>query len=554
MAKVMALQKKRDPLIMAGTVAAVFSLVVRIPLLGSVGAEGVAYFAPVNELFLLTIVFLGSGLCETMSQMMHYRIGRGQYRNAERVFIISRNTALIFCLLLALLILFGSRYIAAVIFLEDLSRMALLMIVPAIILMTFTCLLRGYFQGMGSGYPAAHSLILEKSFGIVFVILGAAYFHEYGQKVAAIMHNDSHAAAYGAFGAALGLAAAALIAFLHLLIIYIMYRRTEKSNIYRDNSRGRETPGYLYRSLLALAMPMGVYMVMAQLGPLLNQRIFYHFAQRMNDSGTAYINMAAEWGNYYGIYLVVIGILVAAVCMIFSKESAEIAKTCIRGEQRPAQEQMQRTILYMLLATVPVVILTAVLAEALVGALGAEDAALSKGLLQMGSALVFLLAFSLFWMDLLKQFKRKHSIGLLTAGALCVQLGLLYLLLGKASSGGQMINLVVISNLAGALVTFVGGFVIIHRIMGAGDWMKKCIRSLVVSLLCGAVIGLMSLLLSAVLLDKLGAAATLIICPIVMAPIYLLLMSVLRGLSAAEADNLPGGQYLVRIGRKLRIW
>ena len=555
MAKVTALQKKRDPLIMAGSIAAVLCLIVRIPLLRSIGAEGVAFFAPVNELFLLCIVFFSSGLCEAMSQMIYYRVGRGQYRNAERVFAISRNVVLIFCLILSLIILIGSKYIAEVLFLQGLSRMALLMVIPAIILMGLSCLLRGYFQGVGSTYPAAHSLILEKSFGIVFVILGAAYFYEYGEKVAAILHSNSHAAAYGAFGAVLGLAAAALIAFLHLLIIYIMYRRTIQTNIYRDSSRGRETPGHLYRTLLMLALPYGTYMVLSQLGPLINQRIFYHFAGRMNEGGEIYINMAAEWGNYYGIYLVVMGVLVAAICPIFIEGGEDIAKTYIRGEQRPAQEQLHRTFLFMLLAIVPVTILTAVLAEPLAGLLGAEDMALSKGLMQSGSALVFLLLFSLFWMELLRHYKRIHAIGVLAAGGLCIQMGLLWLLLMSAKDGGQLIYMVVLANLAGAAFSFLAGFVFICRTMKMGrDWMHRCIRSLVISLLCGAIIGLMSVFLSGALLDLLGSVATIIICPIVMAPIYLILMSLLRGLSAAEADKLPGGQYLVRIGQKLRIW
>jgi stage V sporulation protein B len=547
-------REKHDSLLTAGFAALVLSLAFRIPLMAVIGAEGLAFLAPVNELLLLGVAFYSNGLSEAVSGMVRYRSKREQFRNAHRVFRAALNISVICALALAAVILIFHSFISRVVFLENFSRMPLLLIVPALVFMAFTCLLRGYFQGMGSPYPTVHSMILEQLFSFTLGILFAIYFLDYGQKVAAVLRDQSFASSYGAMGAALGISLAALIAFLHLLLIYYLYGRSIKQRIYDDTTRQMETPGFLYRSLLWQAIPFGAVMIIYQANNLIDQRIFYHFANVLTEGGAAAYDHAAAWGTYYGLLLPVAGILAAFTCFTRDKALKSIAAAWMREEYGAVREQLMYAVQICLIVTIPLAVLVAVLAEPLVVLLGQGNSEAGAGLLQRGSALIVLLAFCLFWLSILKHFKKAVSLFIMVAGGLAVHIAALWLLLSQADLVEGLIWRVVAANLISFGFMFLVGFFLVARMIGyPGDLLNRNLRTLVITLLCSAVAGLMAMLLSLGIRALIGSALTVLVCVGIALTAYIILMMLLRGLTAAELDRLPGGQVLVRLGRLMRF-
>ena len=551
----MSFHEKRDPLISAGFIALVLCLAFRIPLMQIIGAEGIAFFAPVNELFLLCIAFFSSGFSDALSGMLKYRVKREQFKNAGRIFRVARNITIAFAVLILALLLFFNNYLSNVIFLQNYSRMALIMIIPAIVLMIFTCLLRGYFGGMGSPYPTAHSLILEQVFTIISALLCAKYFITYGEKVAALLRDESFALAYGAFGAVMGISAAAAISFLHLLFIYFMYLGTGKRRIYRDNTRQIETPGYLYQSLLFSSIPIGIFVIFYHINHLIDQRVYYYFFNKLNEDGGVTLSKTEVWGNYYGIFLVITGIITAALYMITVKNTKLIAAAWIREEYRYVREQLMQMITALLVGAVPLAVLIAVLAEPLISILGQGSPEIATKLLQGGSVLIILNAFNLYWIDLLKQFKRTAQMLLLGGGGLAVHIVSLLLLMTLVSEPEQLISRIIIANIIGSGFMFALGFFFTARMFKyQGEWLNRNIRTLAITLLCGATMGLMAMLLSMAILDLVGPHVTILVCFLISVVAYFVLMMLLRGLSVNDLDRLPGGQILIRLGRLIRFF
>ncbi|MDR2545910.1 MAG: hypothetical protein LBC96_00165 [Lachnospiraceae bacterium] len=549
--------EKKDPLIGVSGIAMLLCLIFRVPLMSVIGAEGIAFFAPVNELYLITIAFVSGGFSLTTMSMLKYRIGREQYRNAARLFRVARVIVALFSLAVTLFIIIGHRYISTTLFNQDFSRLALLAIVPAVIMMTFVSLLRGYFEGMGTHYPTAHSLILEQAFTIVLGVLMAAYFLDYGEKVAVILHDGRYAPAYGAFGAALGICAAAVISLLHLTVIYLMYRGTFQRQVYRDNSRQREMASTIYRTFLMLSIPAGIFIVIDRVGVLVDQRIFYHFAllKDMGAGEEGVYGMTQVWGNYYGIFLVVVGVLTVLIALLFAHAANNITVSWMREEYGAVRSQLTQTFSLLCVAAIPLAVLTAVLAEPLVMAIGQGDKEIAVPLLQAGSAMIFLSTFAIFWIDILRRFKKTLMLTFLVIGGFIVHIGTLLILMYTAGeqiqTAQQLITRVIVANLIGAAFVFVSGLILVARCLKLrGNWIFGSLRTVIVSILCSAIIGLLSVLLVWLFMDMLGSHVTIIICFAVMTILYPALMMVLRGLSVNELEHLPGGQYLIRLGRR----
>jgi hypothetical protein len=186
--------------------------------------------------------------------------------------------------------------------------------------------------------------------------------------------------------------------------------------------------------------------------------------------------------------------------------------------------------------------------------LGQGSSEVGAGLLQSGSAMMVLAAFCLFWLNVLKQFKKAVSLLIMVVGGLAVHIAALWLLLSQAEAAEGLIYRVVAANLISFGFMFLVGFFLVARMIGyTGDLMKRNLRTLVITLLCSAVAGLMAMLLSMGVRLLIGSALTMLVCTAIGLAAYIILMMLLRGLTAAELDRFPGGQILVRLGRLMRL-
>jgi stage V sporulation protein B len=176
-------------------------------------------------------------------------------------------------------------------------------------------------------------------------------------------------------------------------------------------------------------------------------------------------------------------------------------------------------------------------------------------LLQSGSVLIVFYAFSYLWLDLLKQFKRLVQMLVLAGGGLAVHILAIIVLMPLVSDAEQLMNRIIIANIAGAGFMFGLGFFLVARMLKyQGEWVNRSLRTLVITVLCSAVIGLMALFLSKGIMSLVGPAVTILVCVVIAVFAYFILMMLLRGLTVSELDRLPGGQVLIRLGRMIRLY
>lgn len=530
----------------AGLVSYIMLFFLRIPLSRVIGDAGVGLFAPAFEVFILTTLVVSFAMSRSVSGIIRYRVKRERFRNARKAFRTAFLMNLILGGLMALITLFLSLWIADILVLEPLCRMALLAASPAIFLASFVGVFRGYFNGYGMNVIVAHSQYIEKLFMIIGAVFAGRAFYAYGEKVAALKHLEAYAYAYGALGAMLGVMLSQIVAILHLLFCYVIYASVLKGRPGQDNSRRAETRFELQRLLLANLVPPALIAVISNLYILVDQR-FLNYCLNVTEQGEV---RTAQWGCYYGKLVPLLGMGAAFACLFVHGHIGKIGSAYEREEYRNMRERIGKVIRNASIAAFPTAIYLAALAKPFASCCyGKATAQVSvlAGWLQKGAALIVLFVFCFLFGQLLYQLHFVKELLLTSAGAFVVHLLLAWFLLRKMHMG--------MDGLLCALILFFGvymvcAYVLLNRhVKFKMDWFS----GLAFPFAAAAVSGILVYLIAMALADLAGNALTILIALLVGLFFYIFLLMLLRVIGEAELHEIPLGFLFILLGRNIGV-
>ncbi len=234
----------------------------RIPLTNWIGADGMANYAPAYAIYSVLLVISTAGLPVATSKMVSERYAVGQYREAERVFRLSRLLMTALGVLGGLVVLFGAGPIAEHFIHIPGSALAMQATAPALIIVPIMSAYRGYFQGQQNMNPTAVSQIVEQVFR-VGVGLSLGYYMINGTLFAEQYDPGARGAAGGCFGASAG----AIFGLITVLLIYSANKKAIRRRIRNDQNKVRESSGHILKTITIIAIPITIG---AALLPLMN--------------------------------------------------------------------------------------------------------------------------------------------------------------------------------------------------------------------------------------------------------------------------------------------
>lgn len=542
----MAKNLKNRIMLSAGIVSYMIFLFMRIPLSRIIGDEGVGLLSPALELFVLTTLVISYSMSRAMAGIIRYRVKRERYRNAGKVFRTAFFMNLFLGLCIMLFLLFFSTWIADVLVLEHLCRMAILAAVPSVLFAALVGAFRGYFNGYGMGGLTAHAQYIEKISMFVGMILGGRAFHTYGEKVAALLQTESHTYAYGAGGAMLGVLASQIITTVYLLFVYIIYAGAFKGRPGQDSSRRAETRFEIQRMLISNMVPLAVIVVLSNLFLLVDQR-FLNYCMNVTEQGDM---RTALWGSFYGKFAVVVGLGAAFSCLFVHGMTGKICSAYEREEYRSMRERFGRAVRDASIVSFPTAIFLAVLAKPLAACCyGRATAQVSvlAGWLQKGTILVVLFTFSFLFGQLLYKLHMVRELFLVSAASFAVHVVSAYFLVQRALMG--------VDGLLGALILLFGvymaaSFVLLNRrVKYRPDWLG----GIVFPFAAAAVSGVVVYLLTRVLSGSVGDVGTMLISLFVGLFFHILLLMLLRVIGEAELNEIPLGFLFILLGRNIGV-
>ena len=224
----------------------------RIPLANMIGSVGMANYTPAYSLYNFLLVFSTAGLPVAISKMVSERHVMGQYREAERVFKLSRTLMFFLGVAGFCVVYFFADIIAESINVPG-SALSMKATAPALILVPLMASYRGYFQGMSEKTPTAVSQIVEQIFRVVcglalamFLLDNVWIFESFTAK--------QRGAAGGCFGASAG----ALGGLIAVVIIYLLARKKIKRQVYSDKTGDKEKSSVIMKRILVIAIPITI--------------------------------------------------------------------------------------------------------------------------------------------------------------------------------------------------------------------------------------------------------------------------------------------------------
>ena len=534
---------KNQMVLTAGLWTYMIWLLMRIPLSRVIGDAGMGLVAPAFELFWLVALFTSYSMSRAMAGSIRYRVKREQYRNAGKVFKAAFVINLIVSVVLALLFVLLARVMADILFLESLSRMALLAVAPVIIFSALIGTFRGYFSGYGLGVLVAHSQYLEKITMVVCTLICGNIFYSYGEKVTVLLKADNYVYAYGALGVMTGVLLSQMITILYLLVIYVIYSGTLKGKIGQDNSRKMETQYSLQRLLLNNSVPLALIAIMANILILIDQRMFNYC---MNKSDMGHVRTAL-WGSYYSKFAVLIGVGAAFVCLSIHSLTGKIYNAYEKEEYRVMREWIGKAVRRICITAFPIAIYMAVLSEAVVKCFYKGMTNETVVWVQKGAVLILLYGFSFLFGQLLYKLHMVRELLITTVISLVIHVLAAYLMIQKAMMGADG---VVYSLILFFLSETVLGFLLVSRNL---KYRQEWITDVAFPAAAACVSGLVVLLLNKLLFGSVGAAITIVIGCLAGVFLYIMLLMVLKVIGEAELSRMPFGFFFLMLGRNMGI-
>lgn len=204
-------------LTIAALITKVLSAVYRVPFQNIVGDIGYYIYQQVYPIYALALVLATYGFPVVLSKLYMERKSSGDKVAIKRLLVVSGGFIYIICLIAFLLLFFGAEMLASMMGDQDLG--ILIKVVAAVfLLIPFTSVLRGYFQGSGNMVPTAYSQVSEQLIRVGTILTASVLLIKGGY--------DLYKVGAGAvFGSVTGGLAGLLI-----LLAFVWYQRLKKTS------------------------------------------------------------------------------------------------------------------------------------------------------------------------------------------------------------------------------------------------------------------------------------------------------------------------------------
>ncbi len=509
-------------------------------LLNLIGELGILYFAATIECYYLLSLLLSDCLPDYMARFIRSRMGKGQYKNAEKVMKISLLYGIFTGIIGTLILLIFSDFIAGGLLHIPEASLALKIIAPAFLLQAVCAALKGVFQGLGSHISSVIAGLLTEVFGLCFIMFFGEILFTYGQKAAALLQNHKFASMYGAAGAVIGIPLSLLFALAFLLLMYFgAARKLLKKK--KDGMRLTEDGIDVLRMLFVAVVPVAATKCLLRL-PILSGMAAYAGQNHEN------LDLLADYGTLYGTVFVMIGVCIAIIMVLFTGSEYTVIHNLKREEFKTAKSYLAGGLqaVFMLGSFLTMIML--ICAKGLLQLFAfpfATDAVILS--LQIASPLILFIPLGVYLCHILIGIGRKYTA--LAGASVSYLVSLLVLLVGgRAQTGNILIILFSLWAFAIVFCLWNGGFLL---------WMMHFelpwLSAAGLPVLCAGITGLVLYVFDKTLGKTIGAIPFAVLSILIGGILYTILLFVLRCIREKELYALPGGKVLKKIGKILHL-
>lgn len=282
-------------LMAAGLINRILGFILRVVMVRYLGDEGVGLYSMIYPIYVTFILLSTAGFPVAVSKLVSERNAMGDVRGIDKVFRLALFSVIGMSLLLGVVMVFTSRWIAQSLLSDLRTQRLLLAIAPALVFVAVASTLRSYFQGLRTMTPTAVSQTVEQIVRI-------------GSTMLLVMLMAERGLSYGAAGAACGITLGEFAGMAVLVVMFFKHRVIRRGTDLLTAEPATAPPAmYRYREafkdMVSLAIPITVGRVILSLMYSLDAMLI---PSQLQQAGFSVADATSQFGQLSGIALQVI--------------------------------------------------------------------------------------------------------------------------------------------------------------------------------------------------------------------------------------------------------
>lgn len=533
-------------LAVASIISRVIGLLYRIPLTAIIGDIGNDYYGAAMEVYSILLLISSYSLPLAVSKLVSTRVAKGERKNAYRLFKGAILFAIISGTIAALIVYFGAEIITVYLVKTPLSIFALKVLAPTLLVVAILGVVRGFFQGMGTMMPSAVSQLLEQIANAIVSVWAAYMLFGYGSRIGAVLGNsEQYGAAYGAAGGTIGTGVGALIALLFVLFVFSAYAPVFKRKMLRDRRKGQESYRNIFFVLIMTIIPVLLSTTIYNISSIIDMGIFKHVAAAQGYEEKTYSTM---WGIFTGKYKTLINVPIAIASSMAASSVPSLATAFASRDFPQVRRKIASSIRFVMVIAFPCAVGMGVLASPILQLLFHDARQMPARMLQVGAISIIFYSLSTLSNGILQGIDRMKAPVKNAIITLGLHIGVLLVLMY-----GFDLNIYAVvwaNTFFSFLMCILNGAAIKKYIRYRQEIVKTFLIPAIASGIMGvAVYGAYKLFMKIIKMNAIATGGAILVG----VAVYGVVLLLMRGLTEQELRAFPGGNYLVRISKKLHL-
>ena len=525
----------------AGILVRVIGIIYRVPVQNILGREGTTYYGVAYDVYSLFLLISSMSMPLAVSKIVSVKLAKNQIKNAYRAFVGALIVGLIIGIVVSGIIFFGAGFFAEMWGYPS-AVYAIKMLAPVLLIMSVLGVLRGFFQGMGTMMPTAISQILEQVANAIVSIVGAFFLFKAGKAA-------GQSAAFGAAGSTLGTLIGASVAFIFLVIVYLLYVPVLKRQLHRNRTAPEESYQDLTKELMFTILPVLLSTAVYNFSSILDSGVFGNICNRV-------FNMTEEvYSEMYGMYSGWYKLLTTAPIAIASALSSAIVPSIIRsitaGDNKTAVNKIESSMRLTMIVAIPAGMGLSVLGGPILKLLFTVDPAVegqASKLMILSVVTVIVFAMSTISNAVLQGINRmKTPIINAVIGMVIHYIALVAMLIIFKPN----LYAVVIGDIIFGFVVCILNTISIYRHIG---YKQELFKTFLLPLIASAIMGVLTVLVYKISYMVVAMNAVACLLAIFVAIVaYALSLLLIKGISEEELLMLPKGAKIVSLLKRFSL-
>lgn len=516
---------------LAGVVVKILGAAFRIPITWIITSEGLGYYQTAYPIYVLLISIATSGFPVAISKMVSARRALGDNRGAYRVFKIIFMILLGMGVITSTVMLFSAKYIVTVMLQNPKAYLALVMLVPAILLVPVMAAFRGYFQGLNNMNPSAISQIAEQFARVIFGVGLAIMFVPKGLE-------------YGAAGATFGATAGAVCGL--SVMLYIYYKNKTTRNYELENSAifPREKTSDILTELITIALPI---IIGALVMPTMNTIDLALVMRRLVSGGFTHAQANTMYAQLTGIAATLINLPQVITGAIAISLVPVISSAYAVNDLKRTRENTNLAIRLSLLIGLPCAVGLFVLATPIIGLLYPNEPSSVGGILAIMSIGVVFLSLIQSFTSVLQGIGKAHIPVLNLFIGAGVKFIMTYVLTAIPSLN---VKGAAISTVCAYIVAAVLDYFSVKKYLGlkfsARDFLMR-------PLVTAGIMGIITRLIYVLIVPVIGNSLATLLAVAVGGLVYVVTLFITKTITREDLQDLPKGKNIIGKLEKMKL-